>query len=176
MTLPGETLASGADPRCPDCGKMGKLDVYMSAAGYYIGTYCDCGPYTRESDYYPTHEIAERALRSGVYGRAGQLSLDDVLPLPEPRAHARNTDPVTSHEAADSVRKIRESQAAVLRTFERQDYLTDVELVRIYHEHPQSVSGLRTRRRELVDLGRIEDSGLKTRLPSGRRAIVWRLS
>jgi hypothetical protein len=50
MTLPGETIASGAAPRCEDCGVMAKLDVYRSAApGYYIGTYCDCGPYTRES-------------------------------------------------------------------------------------------------------------------------------
>ena len=52
MTLPGETISNGAAPRCDDCGRMPKLDVYLSGGGYYIGTYCACGPYTRESGYY----------------------------------------------------------------------------------------------------------------------------
>jgi len=69
MSLPGETIGSGAAPRCGDCGKMPRLDVYLSGAGYYIGTYCDCGPYTRESDYYPTRELAQAALEAGTYGR-----------------------------------------------------------------------------------------------------------
>jgi hypothetical protein len=42
--LAGETIASGAPPRCEDCATMPKLDVYRSAAGLYIGTYCHCGP------------------------------------------------------------------------------------------------------------------------------------
>jgi len=49
MSLPGETISDGAAPRCDDCGRMPKLDVYLSGGGYYIGTYCACGPYTRES-------------------------------------------------------------------------------------------------------------------------------
>jgi hypothetical protein len=69
MTLPGETIATGAPPRCPDCGRMPKLDVYMSAAGYYVGTYCDCGPYSRESGYYPTRDAAQADLESGAYDR-----------------------------------------------------------------------------------------------------------
>lgn len=48
---------------------MPKLDVYRSAAGFYVGTYCHCGPYTRESGYYPSHELAQAALQSGAYGR-----------------------------------------------------------------------------------------------------------
>ena len=32
MSLPGETIADGAAPRCEDCGQMPKLDVYASAA------------------------------------------------------------------------------------------------------------------------------------------------
>ena len=38
--LPGETIGEGAAPRCEDCGRMPKLDVYLSGGGgYYIGTY-----------------------------------------------------------------------------------------------------------------------------------------
>ena len=48
---------------------MPKLDVYRSGAGYYIGTYCNCGPYTRESGYYRTRELAQANLDSGTYGR-----------------------------------------------------------------------------------------------------------
>jgi len=63
--LPGETIMSGAPETCPDCGVTPELDVHMSGAGYYIGTFCGCGPYSRESGYYPTREAAEAALESG---------------------------------------------------------------------------------------------------------------
>lgn len=63
MTLPGETIGTGASPRCPDCGVMPHLDVYSSMAGYYVGTYCDCGPYSRESGYFRTFDEADRALQ-----------------------------------------------------------------------------------------------------------------
>lgn len=69
MTLPGETIATGAPPRCPDCHVMARIDVYRSGAGFYIGTYCACGPYTRESGYYRTREHAQTALETGDYGR-----------------------------------------------------------------------------------------------------------
>lgn len=69
MSLPGETIADGAAPRCEDCGKMPCLAVYESGAGWYIGTYCHCGPYTRESDYYRTRGDAQGVLDSGAYGR-----------------------------------------------------------------------------------------------------------
>ena len=70
MTLPNETIATGAQPRCSDCARMPRVDVYRSGAGYYVGTYCHCGPYSRESGYYPTREAARAALHSGRYGRA----------------------------------------------------------------------------------------------------------
>jgi len=69
MSLPGETIADGAAPRCEDCGRMPHLDVYQSGAGFYVGTYRSCGPYSRESDYYRTRELAQAALESGAYGR-----------------------------------------------------------------------------------------------------------
>ena len=67
--LPGETIASGAPSTCPDCKKELKLEVLMSNAGYYIGTWCDCGPYSRESGYFRTRELAEKALEKGGYER-----------------------------------------------------------------------------------------------------------
>lgn len=45
------------------------VDVHMSAAGYYIGTYCNCGPYSRESGYYRDFDEAQQALISGDFGR-----------------------------------------------------------------------------------------------------------
>lgn len=69
MTLPGETIAQGAPPRCDVCQKMPRLAVQHSMAGFYVGTWCDCGPYSRESDYYPTREDAQTALDTGTYGR-----------------------------------------------------------------------------------------------------------
>lgn len=67
--LPKETLANGAPRQCPYCRKKPKLDVYSSTAGFYVGTYCDCGPYSRESEYYRKAEEAREALKSGSYGR-----------------------------------------------------------------------------------------------------------
>ena len=67
--LPGETIASGAAETCEDCSITPALDVYHSGGGYYVGTYCNCGPYSRESDYYPTYEHAVAALNSGEFGR-----------------------------------------------------------------------------------------------------------
>ena len=101
---------------------------------------------------------------------------DPTLFDQEPVARARATDPDTSHQAARSVTNLRDSQEAVLRTL-RLMSATDVELMRVYRHNErnpvQSDSGIRTRRKELVDLGLVRDSGLRRKLPSGRNAIVW---
>jgi len=44
---------------------MPRLDAYESHAGFYIGTFCGCGPYSRESGYYPTLEAATAAFGRG---------------------------------------------------------------------------------------------------------------
>jgi hypothetical protein len=67
--IPGETIATGFAATCGDCGVTPKLDVYRSPAGHYIGTYCSCGPYSRESNYYKTRELAEAALKAGGFER-----------------------------------------------------------------------------------------------------------
>jgi len=43
---------------CEDCGQALDLQVLKSAAGWYLGTSCDCGPYSRESRYFKTKEQA----------------------------------------------------------------------------------------------------------------------
>lgn len=60
MALPGEIGHSFSS--CPDCGTVLVPQVCRSAAGHYIGTYCRCGPYSRESGYYPTREAAQADL------------------------------------------------------------------------------------------------------------------
>ena len=67
MALPGETGHIGST--CEDCGIHLEAKVLRSGAGYYIGTFCDCGPYSRESGYYPSREAAEKALDDGTFGR-----------------------------------------------------------------------------------------------------------
>lgn len=46
-----------------------ELNVFRSAAGYYVGRYCDEGPYSRESFYYNTSAQAQEALDSNQYSR-----------------------------------------------------------------------------------------------------------
>jgi hypothetical protein len=64
MAFPGETIATGAAATCSECGVTPKLDIYSSpgGAGYYIGTYCKCGPYSRESDYFDDRVDAQIVL------------------------------------------------------------------------------------------------------------------
>jgi hypothetical protein len=62
MTLPKETIHTGAPNKCPDCGKRLVEEVLYSPAGYYIGTQCCCGPYSRESYYYISRETAQKDL------------------------------------------------------------------------------------------------------------------
>lgn len=97
-------------------------------------------------------------------------------------ARARHTDPHTSHEAAASLTSdtLRASQFYVLSTFHQcGPLLDDASLVEqyaicvtVYGFPPQSESGLRTRRKELVTAGLVKAMGT-TVLPSGRKAIVW---
>jgi len=70
--LPGETFASlgGTEfHQCEDCKVELIPQVLRSAAGYYIGTSCNCGPYSRESGYYKTRDDAAKALTDGSFER-----------------------------------------------------------------------------------------------------------
>jgi hypothetical protein len=67
--FPGETITSGAPNSCPTCGLKMQFEVLSSPAGYYIGTQCDCGPYSRESGYFITRAATEYALEHGFTPR-----------------------------------------------------------------------------------------------------------
>jgi len=61
MALAGEINKDGE--QCPDCNVTLDLQVLQSGAGYYIGTFCNCGPYSRESDYFRNYSDTEAELR-----------------------------------------------------------------------------------------------------------------
>lgn len=95
------------------------------------------------------------------------------------RARARNTDRTTSHLAAASVSNITGTQEFVLKTL-RLRPANDVVILARYRNLTAapyaSESGIRTRRKELVDLGAIVDTGERSTLPSGRTATVWAIN
>jgi len=63
-------VSSAPPRRCNDCNTHLTLQVLQSAAGYYIGTACKCGPYSRESScYYPTRQLAQADLDDRSYPR-----------------------------------------------------------------------------------------------------------
>lgn len=103
------------------------------------------------------------------------------FPGGEERAHARNSDPSTSHEAAASVVKITEKQQAVLYLFQHAGPMHDERLVPIYQAAastwdnipPQTDSGIRSRRSELVRKGFLVKTGRKTRTKANRRADIY---
>ena len=91
-------------------------------------------------------------------------------------ARARNTDPITSHEAAYSVGDVTDTQAYILRVLEKRPR-TDSELIEAYRNYKRapraSESGIRSRRAELVGKGVVVDTNARRVLPSGRKSIVW---
>jgi hypothetical protein len=89
---------------------------------------------------------------------------------------ARRTDPDTSWEAARSIDRIRESQAAILGVLRAIEPATDEMLLDAVRSASirMSPSGVRTRRHELVDLGFVRDTGNRVRGATGRRMILWR--
>ena len=95
-------------------------------------------------------------------------------------ARARTTDPQTSHDAAGQVDKITKVQSVILTILRARGPLTDPQIADRYYERVahgtapnHSLSGLRTRRKELVDAGVLEATGEKRLLDSGRQANVW---
>ena len=92
-------------------------------------------------------------------------------------AHARNTDPETSHEAAESISQLTERQLAVLETLHYQGPMADHVLVAAFPLQGfvvmQSPQSIRSRRAELVRGGLVEHTGGYVQTVSGRRARVW---
>lgn len=102
-----------------------------------------------------------------------------------PVAHARATDPVTSHAAALTLgsEKLTRNMQAVLACLRlvgpihHEGLIEKYERLHDQNDWPaQSESGLRTRTKELADRHRVIDSGQRVRLLSGRESIVWKVS
>lgn len=98
------------------------------------------------------------------------------------KAVARNSDPITSHQAAASVKDINKTHERVLEVLERYGPATDEEIERYYFNLAQlfdwpsaSPSGLRSRRAELVALGKVYDTGERGKTASGRATAIWEL-
>jgi hypothetical protein len=90
---------------------------------------------------------------------------------------ARLKDRETSHLAAASVDNITKTQQAILVLLRKK--MTDEELVQAYFVRSSnrkapyaSVSGIRSRRAELVRLGLVKEVGF-AKSASGRKATVW---
>lgn len=101
---------------------------------------------------------------------------------PPPIVRARRTDPETSHAAAASIDPdtLRQSLRDVYDLLAAAGSATDERLVTGFefaigdgHVKPQSPSGIRSRRSELVRAGLVRDTGRREILSSGRQAIVW---
>lgn len=60
MALPGET--GHINRVCDGCHTKLTAQIICSGAGYYIGTECHCGPYSRETSYYPSESAVRHAL------------------------------------------------------------------------------------------------------------------
>jgi len=103
-------------------------------------------------------------------------------------AKARAKDPESSRDAArQASNKLRESQEAVLRLFRVMGEMSDEQLVAEYTARmgtypglypPQTPSGLRTRRHELVLREKISYTGRRDDSVAERRVKprIWRLS
>ena len=98
---------------------------------------------------------------------------------------ARRGDPWTSWAAARSVdpATVTATHRAILSLLDKEGPMTDERIALTYAywsglvELPkQSPSGLRTRRKELVDAGLVRDTGATARLATGRQGIVWGLA
>lgn len=91
------------------------------------------------------------------------------------KAYARHSDPVTSHDAAESVTKstLRTSQQAVLSVLRRSPYGTTAEVLeRALPEYrPQRV---RTALVELERLGIVARATETGYTSSGRKAQIWK--
>lgn len=93
------------------------------------------------------------------------------------RPVARRTDPSTSHEAAWSLRDLTDIQLNILALFDDIGPMTDEALVDAYRHRHGAIgpSTVRTRRRELQDLGEVEVSGRST-TKGGRPCQEFRLT
>lgn len=88
---------------------------------------------------------------------------------------ARNADPETSREAADSLTDLGRYRALVLTMLREAGASTDEELVTLFLTllRTGTPSGVRTRRSELTRMGLVRWTGEHRIGHTGRRARLW---
>jgi|SRR5215475_768962 len=111
------------------------------------------------------------------------MSIEPLLPfeksdleLFKPTAHARSSDPETSHLAAEQLtpERLKETQRDVYNmVLQLGGKATDEQLKDRLHWKYPTESTWRTRRCELVRLGFLEDSGERALNRNRREMIVW---
>jgi len=107
-----------------------------------------------------------------------QLTFDD---LPEQGKFQQHGQSETSREAAVRA-PVKTSRRKVLEAFGRRaNWMTGLLIEDLTDEEIQTRTGMnpsteRPRRVELVEMGLIEDSGVRRRTSSGRSAVVWKLT
>ena len=90
-------------------------------------------------------------------------------------ARARNTDPATSHEAAESLnaKHLSDLQALVLAWFRKYGPGTDEQLERHECFAKLAPSTARKRRSDLLEMGLLKDTGKRELNSRGRSMVVW---
>lgn len=94
-------------------------------------------------------------------------------------AHARNSDPATSHEAAESVKETTPLQDRILSLYETHGAMIDDEMIQAYKAQfgpwwPATDSSLRSRRSDLHYAGKVVERGTKLNA-RGRKSLLWDL-
>lgn len=97
-----------------------------------------------------------------------------------PKPGARTNDPDTSHQAAAAVTNVarRPVYEAILAVLDDNPGTDEAISYRVAERFPEimsatSPSGLRTRRKELMTLGLVQDSGTFELSARNRKAAVW---
>jgi len=136
----------------------------------------------------PLHvgELAD-VIRSAIHDAGYRLVPLCALPS---EAHARGSDPSTSHDAGRSVCNLNAKHEAVRQVLRHKGAMTDEEMIEMYNHYRlmryvsladvgladpphQSDASLRTRRAELVAAGKVRATGETRPTRSGRQAQVW---
>lgn len=147
---------------------------------------CSGTAWNELSTAFPSYLVPQALSGNASSLSVGISTVEDRAFIADERAHARSSDPQTSHDAARSLtpETLRESQLAVLLCVALGP-ATDEQLVARYNRYRetmlwprQSASGLRSRRAELVrcDPPMVRDSGERQMFASGRKGIVWEIA
>ena len=128
-------------------------------------------------EFWPNEDFVNPLSRSVVTNQHETLlrMARNTRPAVRSKPRARSSDPQTSHAAAKQVEAVRQTQQEILDILRVYGPSSDEEIALYARARStyQSPSGLRTRRAELVDQGRVLDSGSRKLTQSGRQTIVW---